>query len=73
MVLVKVELTVKDSKKVLVDLDNFPNFRFAYYNDGVSWIKSFHNSGYPSAEVFRDSFFFVLDEIEYTHFVLRWS
>lgn len=54
-------------------LVDFPKFRDEYLNDGYeTWGESLRNNGYPSTQVVGAEMF-EMDDIEYTHFVLRFS
>ena len=66
---------MNNSKKVLVDLNDFPKFLIEHIGDtSTTWEENLLDSGYPSAILVDDTQRdFLMDEIEYTHFVLRWT
>lgn len=62
-------------------LHDYKKFKEEYWNDGhVNWLHSLRAHGYPSTnqvyignDVFEGDCVYEMDDIEFTHFVLRWS
>lgn len=58
------------------NLLGFVKFTDEYCEQKGSWIVNLHQAGYPSAEWLdndNSELIVVMDDIEYTWFVLRWS
>ena len=56
----------------MIKITNFPKFLEYYRNTPGSWLSTLHNNGYPSAKMMGD-YNYELNDLEYTHFVLRWT
>ena len=61
-------------------LYDYQKFVTAYDFDGVPWEESFRRAGYKNVKVRlkedNDGYLYnqvVMDEVSYTHFVLKWS
>ncbi len=53
------------------DLINFPKFVEQYKHSTNTWLEDLKNDGYNSTH--GDIKTFSMEEVEYTHFVLKWS
>jgi hypothetical protein len=62
---------------MIFKLTDFPKFKDAHLGKGIPWHVVLHNDGYQSAICrWRDGKplpCVEMDDIEYTHFVLKWS
>jgi hypothetical protein len=57
---------------MIFNIRDFPKFWDAHIGDNIPWETHLHNDGYSSAK--HTSFLrFEMADIEYTHFVLKWS
>lgn len=60
------------------NLSKFPRYTSEFFDDDFnSWVESLRNNGYSSASFcgpnYNGYLRISMDDIEYTHFVLRWS
>ncbi len=59
------------------DLINFPKFVEQYKHSTNTWLEDLKNDGYNSTygQSVRGNYpkTFLMEEVEYTHFVLKWS
>jgi hypothetical protein len=60
---------------MIFNIRNFPKYCDEYFNDGLSWDAGLRKNGYPSA---RESIshipsMIMMDDEEYTWFVVKWS
>ena len=68
---------VFDEVGMIFYMRSFPKFMKEFFDDECNtWEESLRNNGYPSAQydLMNGDFEIIeMDNIEYTHFVLRWS